>query len=368
MNVGIIGLPASGKTTLFNALTRSAAQTGAFGARAKEGNVAVIGVPDPRFDRLVETYHPKKEAPATIEFVDAMGGLEAGAAKASVGQDFFAAVRAADALVNVVRCFPNEAVPHPSGSVDPVRDARALVSELLLGDLVLIERRLERLEKQLQVNRVKMSADQLLQIELLRRLRDQLEAEVPASKADLKPDEWLLLRELQFLSAMPLVMVANVDESAISGGDPGVEALKAYCEENGYPLIDICAEAEMDVSQLGAEEEGDFLAAYGITESGRSRLIRLAYGELGLLSFFTVGEDEVKAWTLRKGQTAVEAAGKIHSDIARGFIRAEVVSYDHLMEDGSMAAAREHGHWRLEGKEYLVRDGDILNIRFNVSK
>lgn len=369
MKVGIIGLPASGKTTLFNALTRGSAQTGGFGARSKDENLGVITVPDPRFDRLIEMYHPKKEAPASIEFVDALGGLEAGAARSGVGQDFFAAVRNADALVDAVRCFTNEAVPHPSGSVDPVRDARSIVSELILGDMVLVERRLERLEKQIKVNRAKMSAEQIGQVEVLQRLRDSLETEIPARKADLKPDEWLLLRELEFLSAKPLTLAANLDESSI-GAEPGPElaALHAYGEENDFPVIDLCAEAEMQVSQLGAEEEAEFLAAYGIEESGRDRLIRLSYEQLGFISFFTVGEDEVKAWTIRRGQSAVEAAGRIHTDIARGFIRAEVVSYDHLIEDGSMNAAKEHGHWRLEGKDYVVQDGDILNIRFNVSK
>ncbi|MBW3623839.1 MAG: redox-regulated ATPase YchF [Armatimonadetes bacterium] len=369
MKVGIIGLPASGKTTLFNVLTRSSAQTGSFGARSREENLGVINVPDPRFHRLIEMYRPKKEAPAFIEFVDALGGLETGSARSGVGQDFFAAIRSAETLVNVVRCFSNEAVPHPSGSVDPVRDARAIVSELILGDMVLVERRLERLEKQLQVNRAKMTGDQISQIELLKRLRDTLEAEVPARKAELKPDEWLKLRELEFLSAKPILMVANIDEASI-GGESGeqVSALHDYCRENEFPVIDLCAEAEMQVTQLGPEEEAEFLAAYGIEESGRDRLIRLAYEQLGLISFFTVGEDEVKAWTIRRGQTAVEAAGRIHTDIARGFIRAEVVSYDHLTEDGSLAAAKEKGHWRLEGKDYIVQDGDILNIRFNVSK
>jgi GTP-binding protein YchF len=367
LKVGIIGLPSSGKTTLFNALTRGTAQTG-FGSRSKESNIGVINVPDPRFNRLVEMYHPKKQVPANIEFMDALGGLEAGAARASVGQDFFAAVRPTETLVNVVRCFTNDAVPHPSGSVDPVRDARAIVSELILGDLVLIERRLERLNKQMQVNRAKVSADQVAQVGILERLRDTLEAEVPASQAELKPDEWLALRELEFLSAKPLILAANIDESAIGAKPEGSLAdLYAYAEENGFPVIEVCAEAEMQVAQLGPEEEADFLAALGIEESGRDRLARLAYEKLGFMSFFTVGEDEVKAWTIRKGQTAVEAAGKIHSDIARGFIRAEVVSYDHLIEDGSLSAAKDKGHWRLEGKEYVVQDGDILNIRFSVS-
>lgn len=369
LRVGIIGLPASGKTTLFNALTRSTAQTGGFGARSREENLGVISVPDPRFVRMVEMYRPRSEKPAVIEFVDALGGLEAGAARSGVGQDFFAAIRNTEALVNVVRCFSNEAVPHPSGSVDPVRDARAIVSELILGDLVLVERRLERLEKQLKVNRAKMTSDQIVQVDLLKRVGESLENEIPAGKADLKPDEWLKLRELEFLSAKPILMVANIDEGEI-GSPPSAEvaALHEYCEANGFPVIDLCAEAEMQVSQLGPEEEKEFLAAYGIEESGRDRLIRLAYEGLGLISFFTVGEDEVKAWTIRQGQPAVEAAGKIHSDIARGFIRAEVVSYDHLVEGGSMAAAKEKGHWRLEGKDYVVQDGDILNIRFNVSK
>jgi GTP-binding protein YchF len=369
LKVGIIGLPSSGKTTLFNALTRSSAQTGGYGARSKDGNLGVINVPDPRFDRLTEMYRPKKQAPANIEFVDALGGLEAGSARSAVGQDFFAAVRNAEALVDVVRCFENDAVPHPSGSVDPVRDARSIVSELILGDMALVERRLERLEKQMKVNRAKMSAEQIGQIGILERMQETLESEIPASRAELKPDEWASLRELQFLSGIPLIMVANIGEAEIGTEPAGPRAaLHAYCAENDLPVIDLCAEAEMQVAQVGEDEEADFLAAFGIEESGRDRLLRLAYERLGLISFFTVGEDEVKAWTLRRGQTAVEAAGKIHSDIARGFIRAEVVSYDRLAECGTLAAAKEKGYWRLEGKEYVVQDGDILNIRFSVAK
>ena len=367
MNVGVIGLPASGKTTLFNALTRSAAETGAFGSRSKEGNLGVIAVPDPRFDRLVEVYHPKKTAPAAIEFVDALGSVGTGAAKGGA-QDFFAAVRNSDALVDAVRCFENDAAPHPAGSVNPTRDAISIVSELILGDMVLVERRLERLDKLMKVNRSKVSAEQSTQFELLGRIRTHLENEAPVRTMDLAPDEWQALRELQFVTAKPLVIAANIGESALGAEpDAALMMLRAYCAENDLSVIEVSAEAEMQVAQLGAEEEAEFLSAFGIAESGRDRLIRLAYERLGLISFFTVGEDEVKAWTVRRGQTAVEAAGKIHSDIARGFIRAEVVSYDHLIEDGGMSEAKTKGHWRLEGKEYVVHDGDILNIRFNVS-
>lgn len=366
MKVGIIGLRSSGKTSLFNALTRGTAETSAYGARGKEVNLGVISLPDERFDWLVEHYHPRKQAPASIEFVDGMADLEmATSHKGQLGQDFFSTVRASDVLVAVIRAFSDPSVPHPLGSVSPERDARSVASEILLADLQLVERRLERLEKASKAGKAKTPADVARQTALLQRLRDELEAERPVRQVGLTPDEQQTLQELQFLSAKTLVLVANIDESAI--GTPDATAgLDGFAREGGYPLVSLCAKAEMEVAQLPPEEEPEFLEALGIPEPGRNHLIRLCYQELGLISFFTVGEDEVKAWTLRRGQTAVEAAGKIHSDLARGFIRAEVVAYDALRECGNWNAAKEKGHLRLEGRDYVVQDGDILHVRFSV--
>ncbi|HEY3280830.1 MAG TPA: redox-regulated ATPase YchF [Armatimonadota bacterium] len=365
MNVGIIGLKSSGKTSLFNALTRGTAETSAYGGRSKDVNLGMISVPDQRFDWLVEHYHPRKNVPATIEFVDGMAELDHGGHKGQLGKDFFSTVRSSDVLVAVVRAFEDPTVPHPLETVNPERDARTIASEILLADLQLVERRLERLEKGLKGGRGKAPAEVARQAELLTRIQAALEEEKPVSRLGLTPEEKADLVELQFLSDKTLVLVANIGEGAL--GTPGATAgLEPFAKEGGYPLVSLCAKAEMEVAQLPEDEEAEFLAALGIDEPGRNHLLRLCYQELGLISFFTVGEDEVKAWTLRRGQNAVEAAGKIHSDLARGFIRAEVIAYDALKESGNWNAAKEKGHFRLEGKEYIVQDGDCLNIRFSV--
>lgn len=366
MKVGIIGLPSTGKTSVFNALTRSTAETGGYG-RGKDVNLGVIPVPDPRFNWLVEHYHPRKVTPAAIEFVDGMGGQDLAQARASgLGTDFYAAVRSAEALVDVVRAFEDPAVPAPEGGVNPLRDFRAVTSELLLADLDLVEKRVERLEKTLRAGKSKV-LDAAAQLDLLRRIGESLEAERPVRDQGLSADESQMLRELQFLTALPLLVVANVGESDLGPEPPAALApLQEYAQANGYPLVPLCAKVEMEVAQLDAEEEGEFLSAMGIQESGRDRLVRLAYRELGLIYFFTAGEDEVRAWTIRQGQTAVEAAGKIHTDLARGFIRAEVVAFDKLQAAGNWSAAKDQGFFRLEGKEYRVHDGDVMNIRFNV--
>ncbi|HHX40248.1 MAG TPA: redox-regulated ATPase YchF [Armatimonadetes bacterium] len=364
MQVGIVGPGSSGKTTLFNALTRGSAATSAYGGR-REVNVGVIQVPDPRFDWLVDLYHPRKVTPATIEFVDGMGGQEAGERRGDLGADFYATVRRTDALALVVRAFEDEMVPHPKGRIDPVADAHAVVSELILADLQAVERRLERLEKLARGAKADR-AQTLRQIEIFQRLREALEEERTAREVGLTEEEQAAIRDVELLTDKTIVLVLNIGEDQIGQETPTTQAFAAYAAEHGYTWIALCAKVEAEVAQLEPEEESEFLEAMGIEEPARNRFIRVCYGSLGLISFFTVGEDEVRAWTIRKESTAVQAAGKIHSDLARGFIRAETLPYERLRETGSWNAAKEKGYLRLEGKEYRVQDGDILHIRFQV--
>lgn len=361
MRAGIVGLPGAGKTTLFRMLTRVEPA-----GHGREPTIGVVPVPDRRFDKLVDMYHPKKISPATIEFVDGMDDAR-GSAHEMFDSEFMNFIREADALVHVVRAFESERVPHVKGSVDPLRDAMMLTSELILSDLQLVERRLERIDKP-EKGKTKMTPAQLATLKaVLIRLREILEGEGLVRSAGLTDDEREALVGLQFLTDKPMIAVANVDEGAIGKPDtPALAALREYLDTQGVPLIPLCAEVEMEIAQLGPEEEQQYMEAMGITESGRFRLIRMAYDKCGLFAFFTAGEPEVHAWTIRHGQTAVEAAGKIHTDLARGFIRAEIVSYDQLVEDGSWNAAKDKGHFRLEGKEYVMQDGDVVLIRFKV--
>lgn len=366
MQVGIIGPALSGKTTLFNALTRGSAATSAYGSR-KEVNVGVINVPDERFDWLVQLYHPKKVSPATIEFVDGMGGQETRAGKGGdFGAEFYSTVRKSEALALVVRAFEDDSVPHPKSRIDPVADAHSAISELILVDLQAAERRIERLEKAAHGSKVAERALAQRQLEVFQRLREALEAETTVREVDLSAEDREAIRDVELLTEKEIVLVLNLGEEQI-GQDTEVEkAFAAYAAEHHYPYIGLCAKIEAEVAQLDPEEEGEYLQAMGIPEPGRNRFIRVCYDSLGLISFFTVGEDEVKAWTIRKGTNAVNAAGKIHSDLARGFIRAEVIAYDKFHEAGSWSASKEKGVLRLEGKEYRVQDGDILQIRFQV--
>jgi ribosome-binding ATPase len=361
MKVAIVGLEAAGKTALFGALTRQPVKVGA-GSYGGENNLAVVEVPDRRVDRLVEMFRPRKETRASVEFVDGGGGS---AAKGSrFGPQFLQEIRQSDALVAVVRAFRNPAVTEPEGGIDPVRDYRTLEAELILADLDLVEKRLERMEKQ---DRAKpKSAQGGLEKEVVLRVQEHLEKELPLASLQLSPSEDETVRHLEFASRKPIIVVANIGEADLGSPAAGLEELYRWAERSGTPVIDICAAVEMEVAQLGPEEEASFLEALGVEESGRDRLIRTVYEMLGLISFFTVGEDEVRAWTIRKGDNAVTAAGKIHSDLARGFIRAELITYDALAGAGGAKAAKEQGLYRLEPKNYEVKDGDILNIRFSV--
>jgi GTP-binding protein YchF len=362
MKVAIVGLDLAGKTTLFHALTRGQAAAGA-GGRADRSLVAVVEVPDKRMDTLVEMYQPRKVAPAAVEFVDGAGTAATGE-KSRFGPQFLTDIRASDALVHVIRAFDNPAAP-VERPLDPLADARRLAYELILTDLDLVEKRLERMEKQAKGK--PKGTGGTPEADVLPRLRDHLEAELPVAAMTLSAQEREAVQHLEFLSDKPLVLVANIAEDAIGQPDlPLLAPLREHAEQSRTPLLDVCAKVEAEVAQLPPEEEQSFLEALGVAESGRYRLIRTVFNLLGLISFFTVGEDEVKAWTIRQGDNAVTAAGKIHSDLARGFIRAEVIPYEGLITAGSEKAARAAGTYRLEQKNYVVKDGDILHVRFSV--
>jgi GTP-binding protein YchF len=364
LRAALIGFPASGKTTLFQLMT-SARETAKTSHGKGETSIGISKVPDARLDRLTSMYNPKKRVPATVEFTDlAVAG--AGGAKALVD---VAPYKNADALVHVLRAFDDPAVPHPSGSIDPARDAQAMEDELILADLGVAERRLERLDKDLKKNR---SADLEKERDVLLICKAALEDGRPLRALDLKGEDLKRLRGFQFLSAKPLLIVINLDEAQLTKGQDGTEihhaaaaaGLTAFLSRAATAAVAVCAKIELEIAQLDAADAQAFLADLGLTESGLDRVIRASYDLLGYISFFTVGEDECRAWSIPRHTPAQLAAGEIHSDIARGFIRAEVVTYDALIARGSMAVCREHGEVRLEGKEYIVQDGDIINFRF----
>ena len=361
LRAALIGFPSTGKTTLFQLMTASRESTRGHG-RA-DVSVGISKVPDPRLDRLTEMYKPRKRVPATIEFSD-IAAPGAGAAQSLVD---LAAYRNADALVHVVRAFRDASVPHPRGSVDPARDAQAMDEELILADLGVAERRLERVERDLKKAR---SPDLERERDVMLRCRSALEEGTPLRALGLEGDEARRLRGFQFLSGKPLLLVVNLDEADVPavGGDAARAAeaagLTPFLSRAATGVVPLCATIELEIAELEPADARAFLADLGLRESGLDRVVRASYDLLGYLSFFTVGEDECRAWSIPRGTAAQEAAGEIHSDIARGFIRAEVVAYDALVGRGSMAACREHGEVRLEGKEYVVRDGDVMNVRF----
>lgn len=363
MKVGIIGLPETGKTTLFNALTHGHAALAEFGARRADTNVGTIAVPDPRFDRLVDDYKPKKVSPTHIEVID--GAAPIGVEKHDkFGTDFFTGIRAVDALIHVVRAFESASLPLPEGGLDPLRDVRKVNDELTLADMQMAETRLERIEKSLQGKKVLAGSPQTMERDLMLRIRTQLEEDKPLADLDLNEDERRMIKCFDFLTLKPMIIVVNVGEGQ---ADPGLLAgLREYCSAGGLELIELCARIEMEIAQLPDEEEQEYFEALGITEPARDKVVHSAYRALGVITFFTVGEQEVHAWTIDDGDRAVDAAGKIHSDLARGFIRGEVVAYDDYDRAGSWDAAKSAGKVRLEGKEYVMHDGDLMLVRFKV--
>jgi GTP-binding protein YchF len=355
LRAGLVGLPASGKTTLFQLLT-SAREAPRPPGRA-EANVGVSRVPDDRLDRLTALFNPKKRVPATVEFAD----MAAGRGEARTLVDVVA-YRNADALLHVVRAFQDPSVPHPQGALDPARGLRTIEEELILADLGGVERRLERLEKDLKKT---PTPDLKKEQDILVRGKACLEGGRALRTLGLSAEEARRLRGFQFLSAKPLLIVMNLDESDVAAAESGAVApgVRNFLDETGAAIVGVCAKIELEIAQLDPADAQAFMADLGLRQSGLDRVIRAAYDLLGYISFFTVGEDECRAWSIPRNTIAQEAAGAIHSDIQRGFIRAEVVPYDRLLARGSLSACRDHGELRLEGKEYLVADGDVIEFR-----
>jgi GTP-binding protein YchF len=359
LRAGLIGFPSSGKTALFQLLTsaREAPRTGG----RQEANVGVSRVPDERLDKLTALFKPKKHTPATVEFAD-MGGAGGGKTGAAALLDV-APFRNADALLHVVRMFRDPAIPHAAGSVDPARDVRTMEDEVILADLGVVERRLERLERDLKKS--PGNAELKKEQELLVAARAMLEDGKALRGMELAPEDVRRLRGFQFLSAKPLLIVLNLDEADLPQADRAIElaGIQDYVQGRNTRAVAICAKIELEIAQLDPADAAAFMADLGLHESGLDRVIRASYELLGYISFFTVGEDESRAWSIPRGTNAQNAGGEIHTDIQRGFIRAEVVRYDHLIARGTLAACREHGELRLEGKEYIVLDGDVINFR-----
>ena len=365
MKLGIVGLPNVANSTLFNSLTKAGAESANYPFCTIDPNVGVVAVPDERLKLLGDLYHSKKVTPAVIEFVD-IAGLVKGASKGEgLGNQFLSNIREVDAIVHVVRCFEDSNVVHVDGNVNPLRDIETINLELIFSDLEILERRIAKVAKG-----ARMDKEQAKELAMLERVKERLEDGKLAIGFETEDeDEEEYFKNLNLLTAKPVIYAANVGEEDLAndGADnAGVQAVREYAKETGSEVFAICAQIEEEISELDDEERQMFLDDLGLKESGLEKLIRASYHLLGLMSFLTSGEDETRAWTIKQGTKAPQAAGKIHTDFERGFIKAEVVNYKDLLENGSLAAAREKGLVRMEGKEYVVQDGDVILFRFNV--
>ncbi|MNH98079.1 Ribosome-binding ATPase YchF [compost metagenome] len=364
LKAGIVGLPNVGKSTLFNAITQAGAEMANYPFCTIDPNVGVVEVPDERMLRLVEIVTPNKVVPTAFEFVD-IAGLVKGASKGEgLGNKFLAHIREVDAIVHVVRCFVDDNITHVSGTVDPIGDIETINLELILADLDSVEKKIERTRKNIKGGDKKIAAE----VECLEKIKEALYADQPARSLELSDEEKLIVRDLHLITMKPVLYVTNVSEGevATANDNPYVQKVKDFAALEGSEVVPISAKVEAEISELEDEEKEMFLEELGLQESGLNKLIKAAYKLIGLYTYFTAGVQEVRAWTIRKGMKAPQAAGVIHTDFERGFIRAEVVSYEDLNAAGSMNGAKEKGQLRLEGKEYVVQDGDVMHFRFNV--